>query len=160
MICQYPCCMSFWTRVITAFQFKVQLHCKNTFRKCSEWWRQPLGWVPYCLTAAARTQLSTTYTTPRYLVILLEVGYHDDGGAVKLPYHAPEIRESGGDGTLGGDVGIGMVISLEGEMESQRVCVSTGLRTSRFPEFQGRFWLFYCLCRYNTARQWCLSQES
>ena len=51
-------------------------------------------------------------TPPHYLIVLLEVGNHDNGGAVKLPYHAPEVRKGGGDGALGSNVGIGLVVTL------------------------------------------------
>ena len=47
-----------------------------------------------------------------YLIVLLEVGNHDNGRAVKLPHHAPEVRESGGNGALGSNVGIGLVVTL------------------------------------------------
>lgn len=51
-------------------------------------------------------------TTPTHLVLLLEVGYHDDGGCVQLPDHAPEVREGGGDGSLGSNVAIGTLVRL------------------------------------------------
>ena len=60
-------------------------------------------------------------TPPHYLIVLLEVGNHDDGGAVKLPYHAPEVRKGGGDGTLGSNVGIGLVVTL-GSVMCESVC--------------------------------------
>ena len=49
----------------------------------------------------------------QYLVLLLEVGHHDDGGCVQLPYHAPEVWESGGNWTLGGYVPVGTLEGLE-----------------------------------------------
>ena len=52
-------------------------------------------------------------TTPPYLVLLLKVGYHDNSGCVQLPDHAPEVREGGGDGTLGGYVPIGTLVCLD-----------------------------------------------
>ena len=42
-----------------------------------------------------------------YLVLLLEIGHHDDGGCILLPYHAPEVWESGGNWTLRGYVPVG-----------------------------------------------------
>jgi len=48
-----------------------------------------------------------------YLVLLLEVGHHDDGGRVQLPNHAPEVRESGRNWTLGGYVPVGTLVSLD-----------------------------------------------
>ena len=48
-----------------------------------------------------------------HLVLLLEVGHHDDGGCVQLPYHAPEVWESGGNWTLGGYVPVGTLEGLE-----------------------------------------------
>ena len=33
-------------------------------------------------------------STSQYLILFLEVGYHDNGGAIQLPNHPPEVRES------------------------------------------------------------------
>ena len=52
------------------------------------------------------------YIRPQYLVFFLEVSDHDDGRAVVLPHHPPEVGEGGGDGSLRGDVGIGAVVAL------------------------------------------------
>ena len=58
-----------------------------------------------------------------YLIVLLEVGNHDDGRAVKLPHHAPEVREGGGNGALGSNVGIGLVVALGSVCVCVCVCV-------------------------------------
>lgn len=31
------------------------------------------------------------FTTPVYLLSLLQVGHHDDGGSILLPDHSPEV---------------------------------------------------------------------
>ena len=48
-----------------------------------------------------------------YLVILLEVGHHDDGGAVHLPNHSPEVWKGGRDGTLCCYVSIALLVTLQ-----------------------------------------------
>lgn len=47
------------------------------------------------------------------LLILLEVGDHHNSGCVHLPYHTPEVIESGRYGTLGGYVAVGVIEPLE-----------------------------------------------
>jgi hypothetical protein len=66
-------------------------------------------------------EINTMYGT--YLILFLKVGYHDDGGAVKLPYHPPEVRESGRLRTLSGYVRIRTIETLrqrERERERER----------------------------------------
>ena len=47
------------------------------------------------------------------LLVFLEVGNHDDSWRVQLPHHAPKIIEGSGNGSLGGNVPIGMVETLQ-----------------------------------------------
>ena len=49
-----------------------------------------------------------------YLVLLFEVGHHDNGGRVKLPYHTPEVWEGGWDRTLRCNVAVGTLVGLQG----------------------------------------------
>ena len=72
-----------------------------------------------------------------YLILFLEVGYHDDGGAVKLPYHSPEVREGGRLGALSRDVRIGTIESLwprERDRERERSEIGTCI------------YVFACVC--------------
>ncbi len=55
-----------------------------------------------------------------YLIFLFEVGYHDNGWRIKLPYHPPEVRETGRNGTLGGNVPVGVLVSLQ---QMDEMCV-------------------------------------
>ena len=58
-----------------------------------------------------------------YLILFLQVGYHDDSGGVKLPNHPPEVREGGWLGTLSSNVCIRTIETLcprERERERER----------------------------------------
>ena len=57
--------------------------------------------------------------TCTHLVIFLQVGYHDDGGTVKFPYHSPKVWEGGGDGSLGGNVRVGLAKALRDGTDRQ-----------------------------------------
>ena len=69
-----------------------------------------------------------------YLILFLEVGYHDNGGAVKLPNHPPEVRECGWLGALSSNVRIWTIETLwprererERERESLGICECTSV---------------------------------
>ena len=47
-----------------------------------------------------------------YLSVLLQVAEHDDGSALKLPHHPPEVVNSGLEWGLAGDVRITVLVAL------------------------------------------------
>ena len=50
---------------------------------------------------------------PLYLVLFLQFGNHDDGGAVEFPDHPPEVGQGGSGRPLGRYVLISTLISLQ-----------------------------------------------
>ena len=56
----------------------------------------------------------------RLHLVLLQLGNHDDGGAVKLPDHPPEVGQSCGRRALGRYVLVGLLVALETDRERER----------------------------------------
>ena len=50
---------------------------------------------------------------PTHLVVLLKVRYHDDGGNVEVPDHAPQVSKGGRYGSLRGNVAVPIVVALQ-----------------------------------------------